>query len=87
MNIYSKLPDDIKYKIMKYVIITPSAKSIKPYLGWYKNYLKFDKNKQLTFIKYYFTKLYNVYEGDRDLFISVINYKLVKKTNSYCYRR
>ena len=82
MNIFSKLPEDVKYKIMTYVIITNSAKALKTCIGWYINFVKFHNNQEISFKDFYFTKLKRL---DKDLILSLINYKISRK-NRYYYR-
>lgn len=79
--IFVNLPEDVKYLIYKFSITTPSSTAVKTYLGWYTNYLKW--GKELSFKKFYFTKLKRL---DKDLLLKLINYKVVKKTNRYSYR-
>ena len=76
--IFVNLPEDVKYLIYKYSITTPSSTALKTYLGWYKNYLRW--GKKLSFKNYYFTKLKRL---DKDIFLSLVNYKVVKKKNEY----
>ena len=78
MNIFSKLPEDVKYKIISYVITTNSAKALKTYICWYINFVKFRDNQEISFKDFYFTKLKRL---DKDLFISLVNYKITRKNN------
>ena len=73
--IFTQLPDDIKRIVFHYAMITPSARAMKIYLGWYNNFLLWKKepNCFITYIFYYLKPL------DKDLFISLINYNIVKK--------
>jgi hypothetical protein len=73
--IFTQLPDDIKRIVFLYAMITPSARAIKVYLGWYNNYLTWKKEPNCfnTYIFYYLKPL------DRDLFLSLINYKIINK--------
>ena len=73
--IFKKLPEEIKNIIFQYAVITPSASSIKIYLGWYNNFLNWKKEPNCfhTYIFYYLKPL------DKDLFLSIINYKIPKK--------
>jgi len=80
MNIFFKLPEDVKYKIISYVITTESAKALKTYIGWYINFVKNHDNQEISFKDFYFTKLKRL---DKDLFIKLINYKLVRKKRNY----
>lgn len=81
LSIFSKLPDVVKYNILSYVIYTPSSIALKTYLGWYSHFLKYNKEKEnMTFKIYFFSKLKRI---ERDLLIRLINYKLVKKQNTY----
>jgi len=81
MNIFAELPIELRYKIMRYAIITNSAKAVNTYIKWYQIFLKnHEKDKKISFKEYYFTKLKRL---DKDLFIKLINYKLVRKKRNY----
>ena len=81
MNIFANLPIELKYKIMRYAIITNSAKSVNTYINWYQTFLKnHEKDKKISFKEYYFTKLKRL---DKDLFIRLINYKIIRKKRNY----
>ena len=73
--IFKQLPDDIKRIVFKYAMITPSARAMKIYLGWYKNFLLWKKDHYCfkSYIFYYLKTL------DKDLFISLVNYNIIKK--------
>lgn len=73
--IFFQLPDDVKRIVFLYAMVTPSARAIKIYLGWYNNFLTWKKEPNCfsTYIFYYLKPL------DRDLFLSLINYKIIKK--------
>lgn len=75
--IFAKLPEEIQCIIFQYAIITPSASAIKIYLGWYKGFLSWKKDPN-CFITYYF---YYLKPLDKDLLLSLINYKIPKKRN------
>jgi hypothetical protein len=77
--LFIQLPDDIKRIIFKYVLITPSARAVKEYIGWYKNYLNWNKEPK-CFINYCLKYLKPL---DRDIFLSLINYKISKKSFNY----
>jgi hypothetical protein len=73
-SIFIKLPEDMKYLIYKFALITQSSIALKTYLGWYNNFLKWNVEK-ISFKQYFFTKLKRL---DKDLLIRIINYKLIK---------
>jgi hypothetical protein len=81
MNIFANLPIELKYKIMRYAIITNSAKAVNIYINWYQNFLKnHETYKKISFKDYYFTKLKRL---DTDLFLKLINYKVIRKKRIY----
>jgi len=78
MNVFSNLPIELKYKIMRYAIITNSAKALNTYLKWYQKFLR--THDKISFKEYYFTKLKRL---DKDLLIRLINYKVIRKKRIY----
>ena len=77
--IFTKLPEDIKRIIFQYAMISPSARAVKEYIGWYKNYLNWNKEPK-CFINYCLKYLKPL---DRDIYLSLINYKIYNKSVIY----
>ena len=82
MKIFSKLPRELIYIILKYSddILTNSAKAVNTYIQWYVTFLKSHEKEKISFKEYYFTKLKRL---DKDLLISLVNYKIIRKKRNY----
>jgi len=82
MKIFSKLPRELIYTILKYSddILTNSAKAVNTYIQWYVTFLKSHEKEKISFKEYYFTKLKRL---DKDLLISLVNYKIIRKKRNY----
>jgi len=82
MKIFSKLPRELIYTILKYSddILTNSAKAVNTYIQWYVTFLKSHEKEKISFKEYYFKKLKRL---DKDLLISLVNYKIIRKKRNY----